>query len=257
MYAILLVLITKLSPTLLSRYANLGYRRKRPHRTTSCRRGDKKRYVSQTVIQLQLTWWAGHKVTALLRNPTSLTANDSLKIVQGNPLNKSDIEKALLASTNDVPQAIIVTLNATRESDSPFAKPVAPSLLVSDSVRNARQVMQTHGLKKLVIMSAVGVGDSFPSLNFLMKPIIKYTNMALQYHDHNVADDETRASDLDWVLVRPVMLKQGDAQPVKHLGNKGEDAGFMPSISRASVASFLVDAVENNTWDKSTPVICN
>ena len=172
-------------------------------------------------------------------------------------MNKQDIENALLDTSNDSLQAVVVTLNAPRESDNPFAKPIAPPRLIADSVANVRELMQSQGLKKLVIMSAFGVGDSFQNLNFLMKPVIKYTNMSAQFQDHNLVDEETRGSQLDWVLVRPVMLKGEEALPVKELGDTGEGVSFMPSISRASVARFLVNAVEIDKWNRKSPVICN
>lgn len=180
-----------------------------------------------------------------------------MRIVQGTPLDKDDVKKAFLAMDNNLPEAVIITLNATRTSDSPFAKPLAPPRFMADSVANVREVMVVHGVKKLVIMSAVGVGDSWRQLNFFMKPIISYTNMSAQYKDHNLVDIETKESGLDWVIVRPVMLKEGDALPLKIYGNTGENSGFMPSITRGSVANFLVDAVERDEWNRSTPVITN
>jgi putative NADH-flavin reductase len=199
----------------------------------------------------------GHKVTALVRNPSSLPSRENLTIIKGTPLNEDDITTAFLATKYDLPQAVITTLNAPRETDSPFSKPLAPPRFMADSAANVRSVMKRHGVKKLVIMSAFGVGDSFKGLNFLMRPIITHTNMSAQFKDHNLVDAETKESRLDWVLVRPVMLKGEAALPVKMLGNTGKEGGFMPSISRKSVAGFLMDAVEKNTWNRSTPVVCN
>jgi hypothetical protein len=199
----------------------------------------------------------GHTATALLRNLASLTPRDGLTIVKGTPLNESDVNSAFLVTENDLPQAVITTLNAARESDSPFSKPIAPPRFMADSIANVRKTMQRHGVKKIVIMSAFGVGDSFKGLNFLMRPVIKYTNMAAQFRDHDLVDAETKESGLDWVMVRPAMLKGEEALPVKILSNTGIEGSFMPSISIASVAGFLVDAAEKSTWVGKTPVICN
>lgn len=128
---------------------------------------------------------------------------------------------------------------------------------MANSVANVRNVMKKYGVKKLVIMSAFGVGDSFKGLNFLMRPIIAHTNMSAQFEDHNLVDKETKESGLDWVIVRPAMLKGEEALEVKVLSDTGREGSFMPSISRKSVAGFLVDAVENDTWIGRTPVICN
>jgi hypothetical protein len=158
---------------------------------------------------------------------------------------------------SDLPQAVITTLNAPRETNSPFSKPIAPPRFMADSVANVRKAMTRHGIKKLVVMSAFGVGDSFKGLNFLMRPVIKYTNMAVQFQDHDLVDAETKESGLDWVMIRPAMLKGEEALPVKVLSNTGKEGSFMPSISRASVAVFLVNAAEKSTWNGATPVICN
>lgn len=110
---------------------------------------------------------------------------------------------------------------------------------MADSVANVRTVMGTHGIKKLVIMSAFGVGSSFPSLNFLMRPIIKYTNMSAQFDDHNLVDEETSENGLGWVIVRPAMLKGEVKQEVRVVDDEGKEASWMPSISRKSVAGFF------------------
>lgn len=79
--------------------------------------------------------------------------------------------------------------------------------------------------------------------------------MASQFQDHDKVDEETRQSDLEWVLVRPAMLKGEEAGPIKELGKAGEKASFMPSISRASVSRFLVDAAEIDKWNRTSQVI--
>lgn len=185
-----------------------------------------------------------------------MNTRGGLTIVQGTPLSKSDIAHAFKA-TSDIPQAVVVTLNATRETDSPFSKPLAPPRFLADSVANARSTMAEFGVKKIVIMSAFGVADSFNNLNCLLKLAIRKTNMAAQFVDHGQVDAETKASNLEWVLVRPCMLTGGEAAPVKQMGDHGERAGLMSNISRKSVASYMIDAVEMSGWNRRTPVISN
>jgi hypothetical protein len=117
--------------------------------------------------------------------------------------------------------------------------------------------MQEHGISKIVTMSAFGTGDSFPNLNFLMRLVIKTSNLLYTFLDHDLVDQEMKESGVQFVLVRPVMLTDKEVRPVREHGNAGKEAGFMPSISRKSVAVFLVDTAEKNNWNKSTPVISN
>ena len=128
---------------------------------------------------------------------------------------------------------------------------------MADSHANLVSVMQEHGISKIVTMSAFGAGDSFPNLNFLMRLVIKTSNLLYTYLDHDLVDQEMKESGVQFVLARPVMLTDKEARPVREHGNIGKGSGFMPSISRKSVAVFLVDAAEKNNWNKSTPVISN
>jgi Putative NADH-flavin reductase len=52
----------------------------------------------------------GHKITALIRNPSTLPAKEGLTIVKGTPLEPSNIESAFNAVQGDIPSAVIVTL---------------------------------------------------------------------------------------------------------------------------------------------------
>lgn len=122
---------------------------------------------------------------------------------------------------------------------------------------NLIRVMKRHGIRKIVTMSAFGVGDSFRNLNFLMRLTIRKTNMSAQFQDHDDVDKLLKQSDVDYVLVRPAMLKGDVALPVRHIGDQGQESTFMPSISRASVADFVIIAAEAQNWGRRTPVIYN
>jgi hypothetical protein len=128
---------------------------------------------------------------------------------------------------------------------------------MADSVANVAVVMQTHSIRKIVIMSSLGVGDSYGNTIFLMKWLIKWTNMSAAFTDHDMLDAEIKKTDLDWVLVRPNMLKEGGKAEVTVFGEQGQGVPAFGGITRASVAGFLVDAVEKSTWDRKTPCIAN
>ena len=78
------------------------------------------------------------------------------------------------------------------------------------------------------------------------------------FEDHNAIDTEVRALEwLEWTLVRPVTLNDDAAKPVKEFGDLGKGVGLFHSCSRASVAEFLVKAVEESSWAKKAVVISN
>lgn len=195
-----------------------------------------------------------------IQNPLSFPPPPlpSANIVKGTPLEKADIEKAITVTPHDPPSAIIITLNARRATDNPFSANVSPPRMMADSNANVVAAMEAHGITKIVTMSAFGVADSWLNMHLLLRATIKISNMSHQWEDHAAVDGEMKQSELDYVLVRPVMLKEGERKPITFHGNVGaKGVGLTSSITRQSVAGFLVDAAEKGDWNRSTPVITN
>ncbi|KAI1364529.1 hypothetical protein F5Y08DRAFT_353574 [Xylaria arbuscula] len=200
----------------------------------------------------------GHNVTALIRSPASLTSRSSLTAVQGTPMKREDITKAFKASPTP-PDAVLVALSLKRVSDSPFAaiSPDAPERIMEDSVANAISVMKEFGTKRITIMSQWGAGSSFSSMNFLFRALFQHSNMKYGLAAHNALDKETRQAGVDFVLVRACVLADGEAAPIRLYPEDGKSIGFLPKITRASVAKFMVEACEKDDFVGKSPVISN
>ncbi|KAE9571712.1 Flavin reductase [Colletotrichum fructicola] len=206
----------------------------------------------------------GHTVTALVRTPSSSSLppqpQPNLTLVPGNPLSLPDIRTAL--QNPRAPDAVIVALNPRRVSDSPFAAPHpdTPDSLMHDAVRNALEGMKAAGVPKIVINSMQGVGASSGSLIMPFRVLFEHTNMKYTLDDHRAVDalvTGKQGEGVDWVMVRPPMLTEGDALPVKDYGDDGKGICWMPKITRKSVAVFMVDAAEKPDWNRRAPVIAN
>lgn len=193
----------------------------------------------------------GHKVTALIRNPSALPAKEGLNIVKGTPVDPSNIESAFNAVPGDPPTAVIVTLSTQNEKGT---------RVMSHSHENLVAAMKKHGAFKIATLSSFGVGSSLANITVLMKWAISNTSLRHAFADHNHVDEILKKSELKFVLLRPARLTMGKKAPVRFLGDDGKGLGMfagLGGISRASVAASLVDAVEKSTWDRSTPVISN
>lgn len=116
----------------------------------------------------------GHTVTALVRDPSKVSAKDGLTTSKGSPTIYSDMEAAFKVRKPDV---VLVTLNAPRATDSPFAKSISPPRLMADSVANAVKAMNEFNVHRIIVMQAFGVGSSFDNLNFLMRLVIAKSEM--------------------------------------------------------------------------------
>lgn len=196
-------------------------------------------------------------MTALVRDPASLQASDGLMVVKGQPQDSADVEKAFSAVADDIPSAVIVTLNSARTSDNPFAKSTSPPTYMHDSHVNIIAAMKKYGIRKLVTLQAHGVGDSYPTLFVAVKLLVRYSNMAIGYKDHEQVEKTVKQSGLDYVLARPCRFVDGKAANINFYGDKGQGIGGMATITRESVAVFLLDAAEKDQWNGKTPVISN
>ena len=193
----------------------------------------------------------GHKVTALIRNPSALPAKEGLNIVKGTPLEPSNIESAFNAVQGDLPTAVIVTLASPKEKGT---------RVLSDANENLVAAMKRHNVSKIATMSSFGVGSSLANITVIMRWAISNTSLGHLFADHNHVDEILKKSGLKFVVLRPARLTMAKKAPVQFLGDDGKGLGVfagLGGISRASVAACLVDAVEKSTWDRSTPVISN
>ena len=194
------------------------------------------------------------QVTALVRDPGALNDFEKVDIITGTPTKLDDVRSAF---RNNKPDAVIVTLNARRASDSPFAAVISPPRFMADCNANVVAAMKEFGVEKLVVMQAFGVGASWPNMSCILRTMMSKSNMIYQYEDHNHIDREIRESGVTFVLVRPSRLVESDDVKVREWPNDGKGVGLMGSSSRKSVAKFLVDVATESKWDNTAPVITN
>ena len=205
----------------------------------------------------------GHTAVALVRTPSNLKARPGLTIATGSPLSESDVRATIFAAPNLTPDATIVTLNTVRESDSPFAAQVSPPRFLADSCANVCKILEQAGLKRIVIMSTAGVGDSWKKLPLLSKAFMGLTNIKFALEDHGIVDKEIRSTKLDWTLVRAVRLDFGESttgnkgNDVRILGSDGSGMGMMDSVNVRDAALFLIKAVTDGSFLRQAVVIAN
>jgi putative NADH-flavin reductase len=191
----------------------------------------------------------GHTVTALVRDPGKVTPRAGLTVVQGTPTSRGDVNRAIGGA-----DAVIVALNSTRRSDTPWAKPVSPPRLMADSVANATAAMAAREIRRIVVVSAFGVGDSLSTAALPLRWMFTRTNLKYTYADHNLVDTEIRDTDTDWTLVRPAAFnKKPEAGKIAVTDIHGLKPSF--SISRAAVAQFAVDVIDNDAHIHEAPII--
>ncbi|MET7519523.1 NAD(P)H-binding protein [Streptomyces sp. NPDC005480] len=193
----------------------------------------------------------GHRVRALVRDPSAVHAPAGVELLQCTPANIDDIRKAAHGT-----RAVISVLNNARASDNPWAKPVSPPMFMTDAARNTLTVMAEQGIRRIALTSSQGAGDDWARLNPLMKAFINLSNIKVGFTDHTGVDQVVRASDTDWTLARAVALTDKPATGPLRAG----DANVTTPgrwINRADLARFLLDSVDEETWIHRAPLVWN
>ena len=182
----------------------------------------------------------GHEVTALARNPSAVAPEDHrLRVVEGNALDESSVEAAVAGQ-----DAVLLALG-TRST--------RPTTLFSESTHNVIGAMDKHGVRRLVCITGIGVGDSKGHVGFLYDRIIRPFVVRNVYEDKERQEEAIEQSDLEWVIVRPAQLTDEPA--------RGEYRVFLggsytaTKISRADVAAFMLAQVTEDTYVHKMPVI--
>ncbi len=187
----------------------------------------------------------GHEITALARDPAKVTPRDGLTLRTGTPTNASDVARAAEGA-----DAILVALNNPRASDAPWAKPLSLEPILTQVAQNITALGKT----RVVFLSAIGVGDSFEDTAWIMRVLIKHTNLKHAYGDHNTAEQTFRASDADWTLVRAMGLSNSDKEKPLIVGTATTPKPGM-MVRRSAVAGFMLSAAENGSHFHQTPVV--
>ncbi|WP_340385651.1 NAD(P)H-binding protein [Streptomyces sp. SS7] len=84
--------------------------------------------------------------------------------------------------------------------------------------------------------------------------MVKVSNVKAGFEDHHGVDQVVRASGTDWTLARAVALSNKPAGAPPRAAEAGTDKPGM-RISRAGLADFLVDTVEQGTWIRKAPLV--
>ncbi|RSL66318.1 hypothetical protein CEP54_003833 [Fusarium duplospermum] len=212
---------------------------------------------------LQSALKRGYTVTAIIRNPSAFTnTSPNLTLVTGSPTSQHDIETALRSPTP--PDAVIVSLGHRRAGTSLFSAtaPDCPHDLMESSTKALLSAIKAANLTKqpkLIVNSSQGVGASMTSLSVPLRFIMNYSKaLRTGLDDHTNVDALVRESGLPFVLARPCRLTEGPAITIRAWPDDGNGApGWSAAVSRASVAEWLVDAVEGNDFVGKAPVLTN
>ena len=195
------------------------------------------------VVDLALA--AGHQVTAYVRRSRSLPASPNLSVVIG-PVD--DVE-AMTAAFEGA-DAVVCCLGPAGVRDL-----IGRQRLMTGAVATITAAMKGAGVPRVVLLSALGVGESRRKTSTLAR-FAYSTVVRAPYADKLASEKALVSSGLDWTIVYPVALKDAPTpKPARAVPLDEIDAvpGF-PRVSREDVARTLLEAAAGR-WSRTTVVV--
>ena len=184
-----------------------------------------------------------HQVSVLIRDPQKFKlTHDRLEIIRGDVL-----DQLLLTKTVEGKDAVLSALGV--------GKSLKSRDLISSAAKVLIQAMNAKNVKRLIFISAFGVGETFKYASLIQQLIFKLLLKNI-YADKAKADEEVRKSNLEWTLVYPVLLTNNPRTDTYRVEENFKMKG-MPKISRASVADFMLRQVTDNRFVRKSPIIFN
>ena len=198
------------------------------------------RGIGRQVLEQALA--AGHAVTALVREARRLDAqHERLKVVQGDILDANSVALAMAGQ-----EAVCCSLGVRL--------PWPRVTVFSEGTRNLLAAMKQAGVKRLVCVTGIGAGDSRGHGGFFYDAVFYPLVTRGIYVDKDRQEALIRASDAEWIIVRPGFLTNGPLtgryRALTDL--TGVTAGW---ISRADVAYFILQELVAPTHARQTPLL--
>jgi putative NADH-flavin reductase len=176
----------------------------------------------------------GNDVTAVVRDPARLAvpAHERLRVV-----------------TADVTDPVAIA-PAVEGADSVVSslghRGGGPATICEDGTRAIIEAMGKQCVRRLLVVSAAGLaadrGDGL-FVRYVVKPLILQPLLKNGFADKRRCEDEVRASDLDWTIVRPPQLTD---KPLtgRYRTAYGQNLRGGAKISRADVAHLMLAVLD-------------
>ncbi len=192
----------------------------------------------------------GHYITTIARDPSKLDGSRAI-IIKGTPYDPENVKRAVCDC-----DVVISTLNVSRVSDSPWSRLRSPKDMISQSIRNTINIMPEQGIKRIIVMSTIGAGDSWNKMPFIFKLVISSSNLRHAFKDHTRQEEILAESGTNWTIVRlPVLTDEKGEKEVRiKLDNETK---LNRNINRESAARFILTIINDEKYFKKIAAISN
>ena len=158
-----------------------------------------------------------------------------LTFAEGDALNPQDVNQAIGAGLH----AVISSLG--------FYHPLPGHDELTHATTNILTAMTPAGIKRFICISSLGVGDS-RNMGDMATRLMQKTALRFTLADKEKQEAAICGSGIDWTLIRPSRLMDGNGPPVSHTwSGTVPDKKLLWSVNRTQIAELALDCLEDNT----------
>jgi len=170
----------------------------------------------------------GYQVVAYIRRTRSLNySHPNLTKIIGNLDNIQKLQEAITGS-----DACISALGGKSLTKHSYT--------FINGIENIITAMEQVGVKRMIYLSSLGVGDSRAYMPWLKRFLIADVILRIPLSDHNTNEKRINNSKLQWTIIRPGGLNDHLISEILNHGTENIKIEGSPSISRANVAEFML-----------------
>ena len=188
----------------------------------------------------------GHEVTVLVHDAAKFAEHRTptdrrVAVMVGDATNPTDVRNAMAGQ-----QAVIDTIGGSTPYKETHLEATAGQVILDS--------MKAEGVKRLLVVSAMGVGDSVEQSPFWYRYLMMPTYLRGTTKDKNEMEREVSSQAMEFVIARPAILTDG-APTGSVTVVTGEDKGH--KITRSDLAAWLVDQLQSDTYLGQAVTIVN
>jgi uncharacterized protein YbjT (DUF2867 family) len=177
----------------------------------------------------------GHEVVAYVRRPHALPERPGLRVVGGELTDEAALRAALAGA-----DAVLCAIGPKG------LRGLISADLMQRTLPGVAAAMSAAGVRRLVLLSAYGVGDTASVASPLAKIAFRTAVRSL-FRDKQLAESRLVAADVDVTTVYPGTLTNDPLSAtvvVRDVTTVSQLSG-LPKVPRANVAKAMLDAVED------------
>lgn len=182
-----------------------------------------------------------HSVTAQTRDARKLPSTKAVHVVAGLPT-----DEAFLRQNLGGHDAVVLCIGVDT---------IGRTTVFSDTTKALITAMEATGVKRLVAVTGIGAGDTKGHGGWFYNHIVYPLFTRHRYADKDRQEAIIEQTNLDWTIVRPAPFAEKATAGPLQIFTKIPSELQLSSITRAEVATFILDILESGKFFRKKPFI--